>query len=41
MGTVYVGYETFFSGQNPQLAGQILLCPDISVGHFQKLFWAL
>ena len=27
-----------FSGQNSQLAGQILFCPDVSAGHFQKLF---
>ena len=30
-----------FSGQNSQLAGQILFSPDVSVGHFQKLFRAL
>ena len=27
--------------QNPQLAGQILFCPDVSARHFQKLFRAL
>ena len=30
-----------FNGQNSQLAGQISLCPDVSTGHFQKLFRAL
>ena len=31
----------FFSGQNSQLAGEISSCPDVSAGHFQKLFWAM
>ena len=39
MGTILV-CETF-SRQNPQLDGQILFCPDVSTGHFQKLFRAL
>ena len=30
-------YEAFY-GQNLKLAGQIMFCPDVSVGHFQKLF---
>ena len=30
-----------FSGHDSQLAGQILFCPDVSTGHFQKLFRAL
>ena len=38
MGTVRVGYETWFCGQNPQLTGEILFRPDVFVGHFQKLF---
>ena len=29
---------TRFSEQNSQLAPQILFCPDVSAGHFQKLF---
>ena len=40
MCTVLV-HEAFFSGQDSQLAGQILFCPEVSVGHFQKLFRAL
>ena len=42
MGTMQV-CETrfFFSGQNSQLDGEILFCPDVSAGHFQKLFRAL
>ena len=30
-----------FSELNSQLDGQILFCPNISAGHFQKLFQAL
>ena len=26
--------QSWFSGQNSQFAGQILFCPDCSVGHF-------
>ena len=33
--------QCWFSGQNSQLAGQILFCPDVSAGHFQKLFQVL
>ena len=32
--------QCWFSGQISQLAGQIF-CPDVSAGHFQKLFRAL
>ena len=31
----------FFPGQNPQLADQILFCPDVSAERFQKIFQAL
>ena len=31
----------FFSLQNVQLSGQILFCPDVTAGGFQKLFQAL
>ena len=27
--------------QNPQLAAKILFCPDVSAGHFKRLFRAL
>ena len=33
--------QCWFSAQNSQLAGQILFGPDVSAGHFQKLFRAL
>ena len=40
---VNCGFErlAFLSGQNSQLAGQMLFYPDVSAGHFQKLFQAL
>ena len=40
MGTIQI-CETCWSRQNSQLAGQILFCPGVSAGHFQKLFRAL
>ena len=40
MGTIQI-CETCWCRQNSQLAGQILFCPGISAGHFQKLFQAL
>ena len=40
MGTIQI-CETCWYRQNSQLAGQILFCPGVSAGHFQKLFRAL
>ena len=36
-----ISHKCWFSGQNSQLTGQILFCPDVSTGGFQKLFRAL
>ena len=41
MGTVQVRETCFFSRQILQLVRQILFCPDVCAGHFQKLFQAL
>ena len=40
MGTIQI-CETCWSRHNSQLARQILFCPGVSAGHFQKLFRAL
>ena len=40
-GYFYIQCSACFLGQSPQFAGQILFCPDVSAGHFQKLFHAL
>ena len=29
--------QCWFSGQNSQIAGQILFCPDVFAGYFQKI----
>ena len=36
MGMIVV-CKLLFSGQNSQIAGETLYCPDVSVGHFQKI----
>ena len=38
MGLIIFQEQSLPSGQNLQLDGQELFCPDVSAGHFQKLF---
>ena len=38
---VHCWFMRIYLGQIPQFAGEILFCPDISAGHFQKLFQPL